>query len=162
MVNFTVVAGATTGARNISVTTPGGTSTLSDSFIVKQALPIITSVSPGQGSRGETLDVIISGSNLNGVSAISFGSEVAVSSFTSLSPTQVATRITIDRNATAAVRDVSITTTGGTSTFSGSFNVKEEPLGTFFVALIWVGIALVVVLLGFILKILRHEKASSL
>jgi len=161
-VNITIVAGATPGVRDISVTTPGGTSELSDTFTIKQALPIITSVSPNQGNQGATIDIIVNGSNLNRVSALSFSSGVAIDSFTNRSSTQIAARITIDENATPGARDVLVDTPGGTSTLGGGFTVKERPLGTFFIALTWLGIALAVVLLGFILNILRRKRAAGL
>ena len=133
-----------------------------DGFIIKQAPPVITSVSPNQSDQGETLDVIISGSNLDGVSAVSFGTGITINNFTNRSPTQIAVNISIDTNTTTGTRDVLVTTASGTSTLSGSFTVNERPLGTLFVALIWVGIALIVILLGIILSILRHRRATRL
>ena len=44
----------------------------------------------------------------------------------------------------------------------GSFNVKERSLGTLLIALIWVGITLGVVLLGFVIKIFRQKGAARL
>ncbi|MEW6142209.1 MAG: IPT/TIG domain-containing protein [Chloroflexota bacterium] len=160
--NITIVGGATTGTREVSVTTPGGASALPDSFTVKQGLPVIASVSPAQGSPGDTLDVIINGSNLDGASSVSFGSEVAVNSFSNRSPTQIAARIVIARNAAAGARDVSVTTGGGTGILASSFIVKEGPLGTLFIALVWVGIAIAVVGLLFVLRTLRRRRASGL
>ncbi len=160
--NITIIASATTGARNISVITPGGSSALSDNFTIIQALPIITSVSPNRGSQGATLDVIINKGKLNEVRAVSFGTGVTINGFTNRSSTQIAVEITIDINAITEARDILVTKPGGTSILSGSFTVKGNPLSTFFIALIWVGIALSVVLLGIILNILRRKRAAKL
>jgi len=160
--NVTVIAGATPGTREVSVTTPGGTSTLPDGFMIKQGLPVIVTVSPAWGDPGDTLDVIINGSNLDGATSVSFGSEVAVNSFSNRSPTQIAARVTISRNASAGVRDVSVTTGGGTGILAGGFTVKEGPLGTLFIALIWAGVAVAVVVLVLVLRALRSRKVASL
>lgn len=160
--NITIVAGAITGTREVSVTTPGGTSALPDGFMIKQGLPVIVTVSPAWGDPGDTLDVIINGSNLDGATSVSFGGEVAVNSFSNRSPTQIAARVTISRNASAGSRDVSVTTGGGTGMLAGGFTVKESPLGTLFIALIWVGVAAVVVVLVLVLRALRSRKVTSL
>jgi hypothetical protein len=160
-VNITIVAGATIGARDVSVTTPGGSFALPNSFMVNQGLPTITSISPNQGSQGATLDVIISGSNFDGATSVSFGAGVTIKSFTNLSPTQLRVNVMIDAKAITGVRDVSVTTPGGSSTLGNSFNIKERSLGTLIVALIWVGIAIVVVLFILILNILRKKRAAK-
>jgi hypothetical protein len=159
--NIIITADAEIEARDVSVTTPGGSFALPNSFTVKQALPAITSISPDQGSRGTTLVVIISGSKLSGATAVSFGTGVVIKSFTNLSPTQITVNVMIDKEAVTGARDVSVTTPGGSSTLGGSFYVKEKPLGTLIVALIWVGIALVVVILILILNVLRKKRAAK-
>ncbi len=137
-VNITIVAGSAIGASDVSVTTPGGSFALPNSFTVKQGLPTITSISPNEGSQGATLDVIISGSNFDGATSVSFGAGVAIKSFTNLSPTQLRVNVMIDEDSATGVRDVSVTTPGGSSTLGNSFNIKERSLGTLIVALIWV------------------------
>jgi len=160
--NITIVAAATTGTRAVSVTTPGGTSSLPDGFTVKQGLPAISSINPAQGSPGDTLDVLINGSNLDGSTAVSFGGEVAVNGFSNRSPTQIAARVTISVNATAGVKDVSVTTGGGTGILAGSFMVNEGPMSIVFLALIWVGIALAVGILVIVIRTLRRKRVASL
>jgi hypothetical protein len=68
--DITITPGAATGARNVSVTTAGGSFIYTDGFTVKLALPVITSVEPNQGRQGETLSVTINGTNLSGASAL--------------------------------------------------------------------------------------------
>ncbi len=160
--NITIIASAAIGARDVSVTTPGGTSALPGSFTVKQAPPTIISVIPDRGDQGATLDVVITGANLGEASAVSLGAAIVVNSFSNRSPTQIAVNISIDKTATAGARDVVVTTPGGTSTLSGGFAVKERPLGAVLVALIWTGIALVVAAFAFTLNVLRRKRAAGL
>ncbi len=160
--NITIVVSTATGARGVSVTTPGGTSALLGSFIIKQAPPSINSLSPNQGNQGATMDVIIAGTNFGGASAVSFGTGVDINNYSNRSPTQIAVNISIDKNATSGARDVLVTTPGGTSTLNGSFTVKEKPLGAVHIALIWTGIAMVVALFGFTLNRLRRKGAARL
>ncbi|MDD4924267.1 MAG: IPT/TIG domain-containing protein [Dehalococcoidales bacterium] len=130
--NITITPGTATGGRNVTVTTPGGSFTYPDSFTVKQALPVITSVEPNQGRQGETLNITITGSNFTVVSAIQFGSGISVNSFTILSSNQISTNITISSDAVTGLRDVSVTIPGSSYTFSGGFTVKQSlPLITF-------------------------------
>ncbi len=93
--NITIIAGAVIGARDVSVTTPGGSFVLPNSFTVKQALPIIISISPDNGSQGATLNVIITGMNLTGASELRLGTGIALNSFTILNSNQIAANITI-------------------------------------------------------------------
>lgn len=75
------------------------------------AVPTITSFTPTSAGNGYT--VVITGTNLTGATAVSFGG-VAAKSFTVNS----ATKITAVVN-TGASGSVSVTTTGGTATLSG-------------------------------------------
>jgi hypothetical protein len=75
------------------------------------AQPTITQVSPNSASSGST--ITINGTNLTGVSAISLGG-TAVASFQVLSSTTVTA--VVGSGATGAV---SLTTSGGTTSFSG-------------------------------------------
>ncbi len=158
---ITIVAGAEAGARDVSVTTPGGSFTLRNGFNVKQGLPVIASISPGQGEQGAMLTVIISGSNLTGATSVSFGAGVAVQGFTNLSPTQLSVDLIIDEEAPTGMRDVSVTTPGGSSILGNSFNITNKSSATLYIILIWVIIAVVVGLLVFLLKVLRKRRLAK-
>jgi hypothetical protein len=158
---ITILAGTETGARDVSVTTPGGSFVLSNSFMVKQGLPVINSLSPENGSRGAMLAVIISGSNLEGATSVSFGTGVTVQSFSNISPTQLLVNVLINEDAVTGTRDVSLTTPGGSSTLGNKFNINEKSLGVFFIAMIWVGIAIVVGLFVFLLNVLRKKRSFN-
>jgi len=156
--NITIVSGSVAGVRDVSVTTPGGSAALANSFTVKQGMPAITSISPGQGSQGAEVEVIISGSNLDGATAVSMGSGVTIKSLTNLSATQIRVNVTIDSSAVSGVRDVTVTTPGGSSTLGSSFNIKEKSLGVLLVALVWVGVAVMVALFIIILNLLKKNR----
>ncbi|MBN2100207.1 MAG: IPT/TIG domain-containing protein [Dehalococcoidia bacterium] len=125
--SITISSSATPGARTISVTSPTGTGTLDNGFILNQAPPTIVSVSPNQGTVGETLDITITGTYLTGATLLDFGAEVTVNSFNVDSPTQITVNITIDAGATPGLRDVSVTTPGGTQSLANGFYVSQGP-----------------------------------
>ena len=123
--SITIAATATTGSRNVAVTTPDGTATKTGAFIVNSPLaPSVTGISPDSGEQTETLDVTITGTNFISVSDVSLGAGVTVNSFTTDSDTQITANITIAPDATEAVRDVSVTNPSGTGVGGGIFTVK--------------------------------------
>jgi hypothetical protein len=123
---ISIASDATAGSRNITVTTPGGSYTLSSGFTVKQAMPVITSVSPSYGNRGSAATLTINGSNLDGVTAVAFGAGIEVTGFSGISPTQLSVNISVAADALTGLRDVSVTTPGGSFTLPGGFMVKQE------------------------------------
>lgn len=158
----TIVGGAGTGTRDVTVTTPGGSASFANSFSVKQGFPSIVSIMPNEGEKGESLKVIIRGSNLDGASSVSFGPGIDVQNFTNLSQTQISVNLIIDNSATAGLRNVTVTTPGGTSSMGNSFNVKEKSLGTLILTLIWIGIALVIVLFVVVIRQLKKKNAIKI
>jgi hypothetical protein len=76
------------GPADVQVATPNGTSAVNanDVFQYTSAVPIVTSVSPNSGPTGT--QVLVSGSNFQNTTAVSFGSTPAAS-FTILSSTQI-------------------------------------------------------------------------
>jgi large repetitive protein len=159
--NITIVAGAAIGAMDVSVVTPGGSFSLPNGFTVKQGLPTIISIIPAQGGQGATLTIVINGSNLGGATSVSFGTGVAVQSFTNLSPTQLSVNLMIGEDAATGARDISVTTPGGSSTLGNSFSIKEKSFGTLIIAMIWIGIAVVVVLFVLFLRLIRKKRRGK-
>ncbi|MFA5761626.1 MAG: IPT/TIG domain-containing protein, partial [Dehalococcoidales bacterium] len=123
--DITISSSATTGVRDVSVTTPGGSYTLPNAFTVKQALPVITYIEPNQGRQGETLNITITGANFSGASALQFGTGVSVNGFNVLSSNQIAVNISISSDAATGARDVSVTTSGGSYTLLNGFSIKQ-------------------------------------
>jgi hypothetical protein len=121
--SISIAAGAALGTRDVSVTTPLGTGTLTGGFTVISLAPTVTAVDPNQGYRGDTLDVTITGTNFNGATSVSFGAGITVNDFDVDSDTQITAGITIAAGATPGTRDVSVTTPLGTGTLTGGFTV---------------------------------------
>jgi hypothetical protein len=113
------------GAVAVVVTTTGGTATLANGFTYVVPAPVITSVSPNSGSiyggnyGGSThtaFNVVITGSNFTGVTAVAFGSTPAVS-FTFNSDTQITA---VAPAQAAGTVDIRVTTAPGTSAVSNA------------------------------------------
>jgi hypothetical protein len=147
--DITIAAGATLGTRDVSVTTPEGTGTLEDGFTVLEEVPepTVTAVDPDQGYQGETLDVVITGTNFNWATSVSFGAGITVNDFDVDSNTQITASISIAAAATLGTRDVSVTTTGGTDTLEDSFTVVEP--GEWIDVPLYVGMTIVPAYPGF-------------
>ena len=103
---------AGTGTVDVIVTTPDGTSATgaADQFTYL-AVPTVTAVAPNSGPTAGGTNVTITGTNLTGATAVSFGgvaaTNVNVVSDTSITATSPAGH--------AAAVDITVTTAGGTS-----------------------------------------------
>ncbi|MEU2121018.1 IPT/TIG domain-containing protein [Nocardia niwae] len=105
---ITAVAPAGTGTVQVRVTTPGGLSNgLAYTYV---AVPTLTTVVPSSGPAAGGTTVILTGTNLTGATAVTFGGTPAIS-FTVNSATQ----ITAVAPAGAGTVQVAVTTAGGTS-----------------------------------------------
>jgi len=95
--------------------------------------PTVTSVNPAQGNIGQTIDVVITGTNFTGATAVSFEPRAQVQSFTVDSDTQITATISC---VWCSWADVSVTTPAGTGTLPHGFVVvqpttpKYTPQGT--------------------------------
>ncbi|WP_228001490.1 beta strand repeat-containing protein [Nocardia australiensis] len=105
---ITAIAPPGTGTVQVTVSTAGGTS--NGVSYTYSAVPTLTSVSPNQGSAAGGTTVVLTGTNLAGATAVSFGG-VAASSFTVNSATQITA---IAPPGTGTVQ-VTVSTAGGTS-----------------------------------------------
>jgi hypothetical protein len=89
--------------------------------------PTVTAVAPASGWPGETLDVVVSGTDFTGATAVSFsGTGITVNNYVVDSDTQITADVSIACNATLGAGDVSVTTAAGTGTLSGSFTVETR------------------------------------
>jgi len=129
--NVTIASNAVLGLRDVSVTNPepgGGTATLTNGFNVLNPAPSLTSLAPTSGNRGETLNVILTGSNFIFGSTVNFGGNVTVNSTIVNSSTQITANISIATIAATGVRDVTVTNAapgGDTSTLTSGFTVTN-------------------------------------
>ena len=86
--------------------------------------PTITSVSPNQGSQGQTIaSVTIQGTNFTGVTKVSFGRNITVSSFTVISDTEITASITIGNRAPVGSRIVTVSGPSGRGALRAGFTV---------------------------------------
>jgi len=125
-----VISGdASLGAREVSVTTDGGTATLPDGFVVYRLPPGVIGVNPASGETGQTLDVIISGVNFFGTTGVDFGSGIKVNGFAIDGDMQITANITILDGAEGGLYNVRITTAVGSVDFPNGFDllVKGSP-----------------------------------
>jgi hypothetical protein len=127
-VGIAISGSAAIGGRDVSVSTPGGTSTKAAAFTVDSVpAPAVGSVSPGTGIQGQSLTATITGTDFSGATAVSFGPGITVTGYTVKSSTQIATGITVGGSAAPGIRDVSVTTPGGTAVLDGGFAVMAVP-----------------------------------
>ena len=134
--NITIAGSASVGTRNVSVTNPppgGGTATLVSVFNVTNPAPTLSAIAPATGARGQTLDVVITGTGfVAGTSTLTLGSDVTLNSMTVTSSTQINANITIALAGAAGGRDVSVTNGppgGGSALLAAGFTVNN-PLPT--------------------------------
>ncbi|MFE2161159.1 IPT/TIG domain-containing protein [Streptomyces lydicus] len=122
--HITAVAPAGTGTVPVTVTTSGGTSNgISYTY---SAAPILSGVSPNQGPTSGGNTVTLTGANLTGATAVTFGATPATS-FTVVSPTQITAVVPA---ATAGPIGVTVTTPGGTSTLPSAYFYVSTPVLT--------------------------------
>jgi len=114
---ITAVAPAeSAGAVSITITTPGGTTTVNNAFTYVG--PTVTGVSPTSGSHLGGTRVFITGTNLNGATSVEFGSVAG----TNVSVNGAGTRITVYTPAeSAGPVSITVATPSGTVTVSGAY-----------------------------------------
>ncbi len=117
---------ATTGARNVTLTTGVEIATLPGGFTVQAGSAAISSVAPNSGMQGQSLSVVVTGSGTHfaqGVTVANFGPGVTVSTLTVNSLTNATAQLSIAAGAGLGIRNVSLTTAGETANLAGAFNV---------------------------------------
>lgn len=119
---ITAVVAPASASGSVSVTAPGGTATLAGFTFI--APPTITSFLPTSAGAGTT--VIVTGTNLSGATAVSFGG-VAAASYTIPMSTQLNGVVA----AGGASGSISITTPGGTATLPGFTFIPPPTITSF-------------------------------
>jgi large repetitive protein len=116
-ITATAPAGSAGSVADITVTTPAGTSTdgAADHYTYT-AGPAVTALSPARGPATGGTSVTITGANLTGASAVTFGA-TAATGFTVVSATQITATAP---SGTASVVDITVTTPNGTSPTSAA------------------------------------------
>ena len=121
-VTFTVAANATSGPRNVTVTTKGGTSnarpfTVNATPPPEPDPPTLTNVSPDDGLPDETVAVTLTGTNfiVGGTKVIVAGGGVTVTNVVVSSTTSLTANFELDSAAPTGPHTVTVETKGGTS-----------------------------------------------
>jgi hypothetical protein len=111
-----IAPGAAAGARNVTVTAPGGTSN-PETFTVTVPPAGLFSIAPNTGARGTTETVVLTGISLTGATAVNVtGGGITVSGLSVVSDTQVNANFTIVPTAALTARNVTVTAPSGTTT----------------------------------------------
>ncbi|BCW87580.1 hypothetical protein sos41_07100 [Alphaproteobacteria bacterium SO-S41] len=116
----------TAGARNVVVTTPGGTGTGTGLFTYIAA-PTVASVSPNSGPLAGGNTITITGANFTGATAVSIG-QTPASNINVINATTIT--VTVPASVSAGARDVSVTTPGGSGTGVGLYTYVSAPVVT--------------------------------
>ncbi len=130
---FQISPGALSGARDVRVVNPDGSSAQrNDSFTVGNAVAV-TGVSPntrGRGAQNQT--VVITGTNFASGAVVSFsGGGITVDSVTFVSSSRLDAVIDVASGAALGQRNVTVTNPGGLAgTCTGCFNVTGAPTVT--------------------------------
>ena len=127
--NITIASGATTGARNVTVTTGGEVVTLTNGFTVGTGTPVLTSVTPNSGLQGATItSVALVGTFthfVQGTSVATFGTGITVNSLTVTDASHASANITISPTAPPGASNVTVTTGGEVVTLTNGFTVTS-------------------------------------
>jgi hypothetical protein len=105
--------------QGISVTNPSGTSNALTFGIV----PTLTSINPALGVAGTNVPVTLTGTSFTGATAINTGTAGITVTILTVSSTQITATFTIAVGATQGNHSISVTTPGGTTAQTVTFNV---------------------------------------
>ena len=111
------------GGVDVSVTTPGGTSSLPGAFTYV-AVPTLSEVSPDEGPATGGQTVTLTGTNFRAGMQVRFGGTLAV--LVSVHPSGTLATVTTPAHAAGLV-DVSVTTPGGAVTLAGAYTYVVAP-----------------------------------
>ncbi len=132
-------------------------------FTIMPPAPTLDGIGPESGHAGETLDVIIDGSDFTGATAVDFGPGVTVNSFLVDSPTRITANVTIDPGASVGPRDVVVTTPSDDGTLTEAFSITNESPGLLGSWWFWLLMCLLALVLGLLLFLLfRRSKKETL
>jgi hypothetical protein len=106
------------------------------SFVPTNLPPTITGVTPAGSLQGTTMPVLLTGTNLSGVTSVTFsGSGITASVQSGVNPAlgssfQIPLTVTIASTADLGPHSITVTTASGSVTASGIFTVQRVPLTT--------------------------------
>jgi len=109
---ITIGAAATLGPKNVTVTTPRGTSNAVTFTVVG---PTLTSISPNSGPRGVATNVTLTGTGLSGATSVNAPANVTVTNFVAVNATTVTATLTPTAAVTLGPKNITVTTPAGTT-----------------------------------------------
>ncbi len=112
----------TAGPKDIIVTTPGGSATLTNGYTYLAA-PTLTAVSPDRGPLAGGQSITLTGTNLTGATAVTIGG-VAATSVTVVNATTISATTPAG---TAGAKDVVVTTPGGSASLTNAYTYVAAP-----------------------------------
>ena len=113
---FTIGNTATLGARNVTASTPGGVTNAVTFTVTAPPAPTLTSIAPTSGVRGTAVTVTFTGTNLTGTYAVTgVAGLIPATNITVVSSTTVTATLNISNAAPLGIRNLGLTTPGGTS-----------------------------------------------
>jgi hypothetical protein len=119
---------AVLGARPLTATTSTEVVTLNNAFTVSPGIAVLTLVAPNTSRQGESLSVTIQGdftSFVPGMTAVSLGEGVTVSSVSVSSATAVVVQAAVSPAAAVGPRNVTVTTGSQVVTLNNGFTVNN-------------------------------------
>ncbi|MFG2909494.1 IPT/TIG domain-containing protein [Kitasatospora sp. NPDC048286] len=119
-ITATAPAGSAAGPVDVTVTTPGGTGA-AGKYTYDTPAPAVTGLAPDHGPLAGGTKVTLTGTHLNGATAVNFGTTPATA-FTVDSDTQITA--TTPAGSAAGPVDVTVTTPGGTGA-AGKYTYEE-------------------------------------
>jgi hypothetical protein len=128
--NFAIANNASTGSRTVTLTTPGGSASVSFTVNRFTGPATLTSISPTSGVRGATIPVTLLGNFFGTNPQISAGQNIGVNSVVVNSAgTQITARFTIGNTAATGPRNITVTNNSGTASAPVTFTVTAGTPG---------------------------------
>jgi len=125
--DITIANHAFVGTRFVTVVNESGHGTMSAGFSVTKFAPVVNGVNLSTGTQGANLtDIVISGTNFTGATAVSFGGGIDVTGFIVNGDTQITANIVIANGAAVGARFVTVVNQSGRGTDPTGFNVTKN------------------------------------
>jgi urease gamma subunit len=126
--NVTIEAGASAGARSVSVTNPDGGTGSAGTFTVNTG-PSVTSTNPSSRPQGAAFQTVtIKGAGFVSGATSSFGPGVTVNSTTFKSSGELSVKISVESGASVGPRTVTVTNPdSGSGSLANAFAVNAAP-----------------------------------
>lgn len=123
-----LVRGVEAGYATITAASAGWQA--SADVAVNRPSPELTAITPANGQRLETLDLVLTGSNFEDeVTSVDLGDGITIDAITVSTPESITVRVTIGANAELGARQASVTNPppgGGTAILADGFTVRAE------------------------------------